>query len=388
MKKIIFALVACSCFAAQISAQGIEFFHGKWDEALEKAKKEEKIIFVDAFAQWCGPCKRMAATAFPDPAVGKFFNDNFVSLKYDMEAPENQDFARKFPVNAYPTLFFISAKGELVQKAVGGRDAKGLLELGQSMSNKVDNSKDFEKAYKEGNREADFMLKYVHALNKAGKSSVKVANEYIASQKNLDTPDMLRFLLEAASEADSKLFDLMAERKDKIVALLGENAVKESIEKACKKTASKAVEFKSKELNEDAKAKMKKYVPEKAAAFALQSDTDYCKAAGDCKGYLKVCETCADAAKNDAVKLHELAQDLEKNFGKDKKAMSRAEKYAKKATENGKLPVYFFTYANILFKNGKKSDALKMANKTIELSKENPMIGNMAEQLITKIKES
>ena len=55
-------------------AQGIDFFGGSWTEALEKAAAEDKLIFVDAYAEWCGPCKVMAARVFPDAEVGDYFN--------------------------------------------------------------------------------------------------------------------------------------------------------------------------------------------------------------------------------------------------------------------------------------------------------------------------
>ena len=62
-------------------AQGIEFEHGTWAEALAKAQKEDKMIFVDGYAVWCGPCKMLAKNIFPQESVGKFFNENF-NLRY------------------------------------------------------------------------------------------------------------------------------------------------------------------------------------------------------------------------------------------------------------------------------------------------------------------
>lgn len=64
-----------------ISAQGIDFFKGEWEAALEQARNQDKLIFVDAYATWCGPCKRMAADVFPDPQVGAFYNRNLFLLK-------------------------------------------------------------------------------------------------------------------------------------------------------------------------------------------------------------------------------------------------------------------------------------------------------------------
>lgn len=81
MNKLIAAILLAYSFSTAIQAQGIDFFHGSWAAAQEKAKAEQKLIFVDAFASWCGPCKRMAAQVFPDPQVGDYFNANFVNLK-------------------------------------------------------------------------------------------------------------------------------------------------------------------------------------------------------------------------------------------------------------------------------------------------------------------
>jgi thiol-disulfide isomerase/thioredoxin len=169
-------------------AQGIEFFHGTWAEALAKSKSEGKLIFVDAYAEWCGPCKRMAAQVFPDPKAGEYFNNNFVCLKIDMEKEENAEFASKFPVSAYPTLMFIDDKGALAAKQVGALDVTGLLDLGKKAVGKSDKSVEMQKKYEEGERDPQFLYGYVAALNRAGKPSLKIVNDYLATQKDLTTP--------------------------------------------------------------------------------------------------------------------------------------------------------------------------------------------------------
>ena len=57
---------------------GITFKKKSFEEAKKEAKKSGKLIFIDAYTDWCGPCKRMAATSFKDPKVGEMFNKNFI----------------------------------------------------------------------------------------------------------------------------------------------------------------------------------------------------------------------------------------------------------------------------------------------------------------------
>ncbi len=249
-----------------LSAQGIEFFHGSWAEAQEKARSEEKLIFVDAFASWCGPCKRMAAAVFPEEKVGTYFNANFICLKIDMEKPENAEFAGKYPVSAYPTLMFLDASGKVVQKEVGAKSVEQLLEFAQKALGRTDKSGDYEKAYNEGKRDPEFLLNYVRALNAAGKSSLKITNEYLNTQKDLTTEINLRFLFEGTVEADSRVFDLLLKNQQKASAVLGQDKVDARIENACKKTVKKREDL-SEELLTEAKTKMRSALPARAGSL-------------------------------------------------------------------------------------------------------------------------
>ncbi len=143
MKRLLFALSAVlligfSSFSqqAKVSAgEGAEytfnFYQGTFDQALKESAKKKKIIFVDAFTTWCGPCKMLNNTTFKDVKAGEFFNENFISLKLDMEKGEGPSFAMKYSVRAYPTLLFINSKGEVVHKTLGYKDAAMLTEEGK-----------------------------------------------------------------------------------------------------------------------------------------------------------------------------------------------------------------------------------------------------------------
>jgi thiol-disulfide isomerase/thioredoxin len=109
-----------------VSAQGILFEQSSWNEIRIKAKHENKLIFIDFYTDWCGPCKLMSSNIFPLQEVGNFYNQHFVAVKMNAEK-EGKALAQQYNVKAYPTMVFINPDGELVSQIVGSVDAKELI---------------------------------------------------------------------------------------------------------------------------------------------------------------------------------------------------------------------------------------------------------------------
>lgn len=99
-----------------------------FDEALAKAKQEEKLVFVDFYATWCGPCKQMAEKIFTDEEVGKYMNEHFVCMQIDVEKVGWQkETAEKFSVTVLPTLIFFKGDASVVSRLAGARDNADFL---------------------------------------------------------------------------------------------------------------------------------------------------------------------------------------------------------------------------------------------------------------------
>lgn len=85
-------------------------------EAQAVAEKEKKMIFIDFYTTWCGPCKMMSSEVFTQDQVGEYFNRTFVNLKVDAEKGEGVELAKKYQVKAYPTFVVLRADGTEVYR--------------------------------------------------------------------------------------------------------------------------------------------------------------------------------------------------------------------------------------------------------------------------------
>lgn len=119
---------------ANVKAEtGIQFIEANWSKALAEAKKQKKLIFIDAYTSWCGPCRMLKQYTFTDKAVGDFFNKNFINIALDMERGDGIAFAQKYQVVAYPTLFIIDADQKSTSVAEGYMPPAQLLEFAKSV---------------------------------------------------------------------------------------------------------------------------------------------------------------------------------------------------------------------------------------------------------------
>lgn len=113
------------------TAGGIQFFDGTFQEALEKAQTENKPIFLDIYATWCGPCKKLKRKTFSDKAVGDYYNKNFINIAIDGETPEGRELANKYNVQSYPTLLILDKNEKKLTKQVGFVEPHILVNFGK-----------------------------------------------------------------------------------------------------------------------------------------------------------------------------------------------------------------------------------------------------------------
>lgn len=118
-------------------SNGLLYFKGTFKQGLAKAQREGKMVFVDAYTSWCGPCKTLKNTILTDPALGRYMNKHFVNMAINVEKGEGRAFRRKYPHYTFPTMLYIKNNGKLKNRYVGlpDRGAQELLNFAKVVIN-------------------------------------------------------------------------------------------------------------------------------------------------------------------------------------------------------------------------------------------------------------
>lgn len=129
---ITICLVLHTLLAGAQEMKGIKFEKGlSWSQIKEKAKKENKYIFLDAYTTWCGPCKMMSREIFTEASVGQYFNKNFINVAVQLDITAADDQAVKswyqdaaalrklYQLDSYPAYLFFNPQAELVHSIYG-----------------------------------------------------------------------------------------------------------------------------------------------------------------------------------------------------------------------------------------------------------------------------
>lgn len=156
-----------SCFSVAANAQteeGVAFNdNSPIKDIFAKAKAENKLVFVDCYTSWCGPCKMMAKKEFPKKEMGDYFNPKYVSVKIDMEKGEGAQLLTKWDVNAFPTFLILDTEGKVLFRLVGYRTSEQFLKEVQEGLDKGP-YEGMDKQYAAGERSPEFIQKYIAKL--------------------------------------------------------------------------------------------------------------------------------------------------------------------------------------------------------------------------------
>ncbi len=367
------AAVSLLCFTATAQNRSIKFEHSAWNEIKAKAKKENKLIFVDAFTTWCGPCKQMAKNIFTNDTAADYYNANFINAKIDMEKGEGPEIAKLYNVACYPNLLFIDGNGNLVHRVAGSMSTSMFVDLGKTAKDDSRNFSYYVKNYESKKTDPTFVASYVDALAGTCLEPDKELAQYFSLQneKDLWSDANWNMINNYTSDLNSREFKFLVDNKTKLSATHTEKAVNEKITHVAKSSLN--MSMRAKPFDQAKYDGMKQQItalniPD-GKQILFESDLNLAKRNKNWKGFAELAVANVDtyyATNGD--ELNSVAWDFYENIT-DKDALLKAEAWAKQSVDLEATYPNLDTYASLLYKNGKKDEALATANKAIESAK-------------------
>ena len=384
MKNYILTLLLSCLSIFGIAQEGIKFLDAEFGEVLALAELEGKLVFLDAYTDWCRPCKQMDKEVFSKKEVGDFYNANFLSVKINMEKGEGIPLAEKYLIFAYPSLLFVNYDGSIAHRYAGFQDQKGLLSLGTTALDEGNNLAALKQQYREGERSTEFLLKYLQVSFQGGVGNhVKILEDYLATQNDWDTPENKELIFNLVDHPNTKLFDHLVQNKAAFAAVYGASSVTNKIQTLVYESLGKGETTLA-----GADQLFSRAYPKDAKKLAAQYKMAHYQQQEDGKGY-------ADAAiayvKNfPAISLEEL-NDISWGFYDivdDKKALKKAIKWAKKAVQKDNSYLNNDILSSLYHKIDKDKKAIKIAYEAIAIAKASGEDYSSSTALIREIEES
>lgn len=346
---------------------GIRFEHEfPLAEAIQKAKNEGKIVFMDAYTTWCGPCKMMAVKVFPDSAVGAFFNARFVNLKTDMEKGEGPSLALRYGVEYYPTLLFFNAEGQVIHKAVGYHNAEKFIKLAKTATNPATNLLALETRYRKGERSAALLRALTEAKGAAyDPATGQLANDYLKTQSDPGSAANMDFIMRYVDDPFSEGFRYLQKNRAAFEAIYSEKEVKQKIDFVFEDYLQRHPGL---QLGEVQRLYGTVY-PEQGERLASNYRLTYYRQREDMKNFaLAAVDHYTRFPTDDADELNEIAFLFAQNVT-DPAMLQQAVVWAEKSISIRESNFNQDTLARLYLQLGRKKQAAAAARRSIELAK-------------------
>lgn len=235
--KVFILIVHCLLASVLIKAQGVKFDTNlNWRQIKEKARLENKYVFVDAFTTWCGPCKAMDSLVYTNGKVGFALNDKFISVRIQIDSTRKdndyvkewrkdaQDILQQYGINAFPSFLFFSPEGSLVHRDIGYKTVGDFISLIKDVTDVNKQYYSLLQKYNEGKMEFSSMPLFANTAKRLQYPDIanKVANNYVEnyllklSDKELFTKKNIEFIEAFTNTSTDKGFMLFYNNSDKV----------------------------------------------------------------------------------------------------------------------------------------------------------------------------
>lgn len=303
---LLLGLFAFFSIPSEAQHRRVNFETKPWKQCLKKARKQNRLIFLDCYTEWCGFCKALDQYIFTMDTVADFFNGRFVNVQMDMEKGLGPELCKQYGVKAFPTLLFIDGNGNLVDSWQGYAAPNELFAIGTRANDAEHSLHALTQAYEAGRRDPEFLEEYIAALKHSTWSGrcaeIMKADLSSMCDEEFYTPAVWSLLKKNTDIAFRLLKERVVENRSRFDKLVGAQEVDSILDKAFMGYTSSA-------LNQASRGKMDAESVGQVKEFLLNHRLPY---AGEYLAVLYVAEKLNQA--DYAAVIYEVKAVLRYNF--------------------------------------------------------------------------
>ncbi len=367
--KNFLTLLFITLFALNLRAEKLTIIHEDWAEAQKLASESNKLIIIDFYTTWCGPCKMFSKNLEGNRKLQSKLSKNFIMLKYDAEKDKKFGLSKKFHVRSYPTFVIVSPTVQYADRLVGGA-----LESESS----IDRFVAFTENALEIKKNGTFPVGYIQKLENDYPSFYKAAmdgnREALKEgsmkfwEKNNDYLSEVSFAVMSAFGGSEQADAFFLKEKDRFREKFGKSAANQILDRMVNKRFWKAIKQKDEEQFEKAKTFAIRQLGDEANieymeySFAMETK--------DCSRMEKVVDGFIEKNEMAAMSINSVCWQIYESDCSNASLLGKATKWMKTAKPLTQGYAFLDTYACLLYKNKQYRDAKTYMQRAIAKAKD------------------
>ena len=395
LKTGVMLLLMVPC-ALGLKAEKLTIIHEDWSRAQQLAKQQNKLVLIDFYTTWCVPCKIFSANLKENKALQTALAQHYILLKYDAEKDEKYNLTKKLHINSYPTFAVMSPNIEFVDKL-----------FGNSLENQVATMrfKDFAKeawnkaqrgeiptAYNKSlsNEYPAFYVKYIQRdkdyIRQGRKKLQSDIDDFWKQTKDWSSETSFAILKYFGGNAEVNEF--VIQNKSVLIEKFGEQNIESIFGRIVSAMFSNALKKTDKKLFQEATDFAKEHLNERNTKLYQETyNIRFAKATSDCTTYEELISLQLGKAVLEKNKdlINRYCWDIYESVCNSSAILNDAETNMSKIVEEKRSYAFLDTYACILFKNKKYSQAQKYMKEAIDLAKEEGQSATASKKILDEI---
>lgn len=385
---VTFLALSLSSQGQDNSVKGIQFRDISLSEAIRESARENKLVFLHAYAAWCHYCDYMRDSVYTNPAVAEVFNKHFISIRMDMEK-EGKELNRKLRVINYPTQVFYDSTGQVVHRAKGKKMVRELIETAETARDSDKRLLTYENKFKNGKLSPEESYHYFLMLFRAGIDNQAHINAYFdkISDEDFIKEPYWRILYDLYRDTERPLMQRFISMQDKLAAKYTTDSVENKIISAYNSTLMMKVQKLDSLGYQEQLRKLEAQGNVLSKKIAAYAELNRFRLTSHWKEYIKLAEPFVkEYCSSDYRRLNEIAQNFYER-ATDPADLSKAQAWAQQSVNLMDNYRNNHTLAALNYKLKRKDDAKKAANHAIELASQKKLDPKQTVLLLEKIEE-